>query len=74
MKHGLIKRMDLKTGKIYVDLELWEGFELDAKQNIVKVVSGYRDAEHGLPQVTLYESRSGKELAGYGAFTGVTIR
>ena len=71
---GLIKRMDVTTGKFYIDGPLWVGFELDAKENIVKVISGYREAEYkGLPQVTLYESRSGKELASYGAFSGVTI-
>ena len=67
--------MDLVSGKFYIDGPLWEGFELDAKQNIVKVVSWYREAEYkGLPQVTLYHSRSGKELASYGAFSGVTIK
>ena len=72
---GLIKRMDVKTGKFYIDGPLWVGFELDAKENIVKVISGYREAEYkGLPQVTLYESRSGKELASYGAFSGVAIK
>jgi hypothetical protein len=72
---GLIKRMDVKTGKFYVDGPLWEGFELDAKENIVKVISAYREAEYkGLPQVTLYESRSGKELASNGAFSGVTLK
>ena len=74
VKQGLIKRMDLATGKIYIDGSLWEGFELDAKQQIVKVISRQRDAEQKLPQVTLYESRSGKELASYGVFSGVTIR
>jgi hypothetical protein len=50
-------------------------FELDAKQNLVKMISWYREAEYkGLLQVTLYESRSGKELASYGAFSGVTIQ
>ena len=72
---GLIKRMDVKTGKFYIDGSLWVGFELDGKESIVKTISGYREAEYkGLPQVTLYESRSGKELANYGAFSGVTIK
>jgi hypothetical protein len=72
---GLIKRMDVKTGKFYIDGPLWEGFELDAKESVVKTISGYREAEYkGLPQVTLYESRTGKELASYGAFGGVTIQ
>jgi hypothetical protein len=72
---GLIKRMDVKTGKFYIDGPLWVGFELDGKESIVKTISGYREAEYkGLPQVTLYESRSGKELASYGAFSGVTIK
>jgi hypothetical protein len=74
VKHGLIKRMDLKTGSVYISGEMWEGFELDAKQQIVKVISRQREAEQRLPQVTLYESRSGKELASYGAFSGVTIK
>ena len=74
VKLGLIKRMDLKTGKIYMDGEMWEGFELDAKKQIVKVISWGRDAERGLPQVTLYDSRSGKELADYGPLLGVKIR
>ena len=74
MSLDLVKRMDLKTGKIYINGLLWEGFELDGKENIVKVISGYRDAEYGLPQVTLYESKSGKELASYSAFGGVSIR
>jgi hypothetical protein len=66
--------MNVKTGKFYVDGELWEGFELDDKENIVRFVSAYREAEYkGLPQVTLYDSRSGRELANYGAFSGVTI-
>jgi hypothetical protein len=72
---SLIKRMDVNTGKFYIDGPLWVGFELDGKENIVKVISGYTEAEYkGLPQVTLYESRSGKELANYGAFIAVTIR
>jgi len=75
VKQGLVKRMDLRSGKFYIDGPLWEGFELDAKQNIVKMISCYREAEYkGLPQVTVYESRTGKELANYGAFSGVTIR
>ena len=71
---GLIKRMDLRTRSFYINGPLWEVFELDEKENIVRVISMYAKAEHGLPQVTLYESRSGKELASYGVFTGVTIR
>jgi len=71
---GLIKRMDVTTGKFYIDGPLWEGFELNQKEMIVKGISGYRNTKHGLPQVTLYESRSGKELANYGPFAGVTIR
>jgi hypothetical protein len=75
MNFGLIKRMDVKTGKFYIDGPLWIGFELDGKENVVKAISGYREAEYkGLPQVTLYESRSGKELASYGAFSEVTIQ
>jgi hypothetical protein len=45
VKQGLIKRMDVKTGKIYINGPLWEGFELDAKQNPRQddvVVSGGR--------------------------------
>ena len=74
VKLGLIKRMDLKTGKISMDGEMWEGFELDAKKQIVKVISWGRDAAQGRPQVTLYDSRSGKELAVYGPLLGVKIR
>jgi len=75
VNRGLIKRMDVKTGKFYIYGDLWDGFELNQKENIVKVMSGYREAEYkGLPQVTLYESRSGKELASYGVFSGVTIK
>lgn len=74
VKQGLIKRMDVKTGKFYIYGELWETFELNDKEQLVKTISKYRDAEFGLPQVTLYESRSGKELASYGAFSGVKIR
>ena len=69
-----IKRTDIEAGKFYIYGDLWEGFELDAKENIVRVISEHRDAEFGLPQVTLLESRSGKELASYGAFSGVTIK
>jgi hypothetical protein len=74
VNQGLIKRMDLTTGKIYIWGTLWQGFELDAKQNLVKIISNERQNEQGLPQVTLYESQTGKELASYGAFSGVTIR
>jgi len=74
VKRGLVKRMDVRTGKVYIYGDLWEVFELNEKEQIVKTISEYRDAEQGLPQVTLYESRSGKELASYGAFSGVTIR
>jgi chromosome condensin MukBEF MukE localization factor len=55
VKLGLIKRMDDKTGKFYIDGPLWTSFELNQKQGIVKVISGQREAEYkGLPQVTLY--------------------
>ena len=74
-KFELIKRIDVATGKYYIDGELWQGFELDKKEQFVRAMSAYRKIEYkGLPQVTLYDSRSGKELASYGAFTGVTIR
>jgi hypothetical protein len=69
-----VKRMDVEAGRFYVDGQLWETFELDNKEQIVKATSQYRDVENGLPQVTLYESRSGNELASYGVFSGVTIR
>jgi hypothetical protein len=75
VKQGFIKRMDLERGRFYVDGPLWESFELNDKQNMVKMMSWYREAEYkDLPQVTLYESRSGKELASYGAFSEVTIK
>lgn len=74
VQQGLIKRSDLKSGKFYIWGDMWEGFELDAKEQIVRVISEHRDAEFGLPQVRLVESRSGKELATLGAFSGVTIR
>ena len=75
VQHGLIKRMDITTGKFYIDGPLWNVDALGAKENIVKVISGYREAEYrGLPEVTLYDSRSGKELANFEVFSGVTIR
>jgi hypothetical protein len=73
VQEGFIKRMDLETGKIYVNGPLWQVFELDEKKQLVRVISTHRQVETGLPQVTLYESRSGKELASYGALTGVRI-
>jgi hypothetical protein len=72
--NGFVKRVDVKTGKFYVDGELWETFEFNNKEQLVEAISQYRDVEYGLPQVTLYESRSGRELATYGVFSGVTIR
>jgi hypothetical protein len=73
VKHRLIKRIDVEAGKFYVDGRLWERLELDAKEDIVKLISYYREAERGLPRMTLYESRSGKELASFGMCAGVTI-
>ena len=40
---GFIKRMDLERG---IDGRLWESFELDDKQNMVKMISWYREAEY----------------------------
>ena len=75
LRTGIVKRMDLATGSFYMDGPLWERTELDRKQNLVKILSWYREAEYKqLPQVTLYDSRSGKELASFGAFSGVTIK
>ena len=71
---GFIKRVDVQTGKFYVNRELWDGFELDQKEGLVKTMSGYREAEHDLPQVKIYDSRSGTELASFSVFSGVTIR
>jgi len=75
MESGIVKRIELETGSFYIDGPTWVRSELDAKENLVKILSWYREAEYkGLPQVTLYESRSGRELANYGAFSGVTIK
>jgi len=75
VKTGFIKRINLERGNFYMDGPLWEQIELNEKENLVKIASWYREAEYrGLPQVTLYDSRSGKELGNYGVFSGVTIR
>ena len=71
---GFVERMDLEKGTFDVSDVLWQGFKLNDKETIVKAISQYRDAKRGLPQVTLRDSYSGKELASYGVFSGVTIR
>ena len=48
-----------------MDGPLWESTELNHKQSMDQ------DEYQGLPQ-TLYDSRSGKELANYGPFAGVS--
>jgi hypothetical protein len=74
-KFGLIKRMDVKTGKFYIDGPLWEGFELNDKERFVKAISLYREAEDSNhSRVWLYDGRTGKELATYTSFSGVTIQ
>ena len=74
-KFELIKRIEIKTGKFYLDGPLWQGFELTDKKKFIRAMSVYRETEYmGLPQVTLYDSRSGKELANYGPLLGTTIR
>ena len=71
LKIGFVKRMDLNTGSFYIDGEQWAVFELDEKKNIVTFISAYGEAEKQRPQVTLYESKTGKELASYGVFSAV---
>ena len=71
---GFIKRMNLATGSFYMNGPLWASTELNQKQNMVQILSWYRESEYaGQPQVTLYDSRSGKELA-TGGLSGVTIK
>jgi hypothetical protein len=71
---GFIKRMNLATGSFYMNGPLWASTELNQKQNMVQILSWYRESEYaGRPEVTLYDSRSGKELA-TGGFSGVTIK
>jgi hypothetical protein len=75
VKTGFIKRIDVARGSVHMDGPLWESTELNDRQSMVNMISWYREAEYqGLPQVTLYDSRSGKELANYGPFAGVTIK
>jgi hypothetical protein len=73
VRNGLIRRVDLDTGKIYVAEPVWRGFDIEDKQRIARVISQYRKIHKGLPQVYLVDGKSGKELANVGAITGVHI-
>jgi hypothetical protein len=61
-------------GKVYVDGAEWAAYPIDGKENLVKFMSMYRDEKVCLPQVTIYDSHSGRELASYGVFGGVSIK
>jgi len=74
VNHNLIRRYDVNTGNFYINRELWDGFERKLKERIVRIISRHRDGTRGLPQVSLYDSRTGKKLADVGAFSKVSIK
>lgn len=61
------------ASRIYVDGRLWAGFKVDQKEDLITFLSRYRRAHENLPQVTLYDDTSGRELGSYGALMGVRV-
>lgn len=70
---GLIRGVEDGGRTVLIERSLWEAIELPKKRQVVQLLSDRRRREHGLPQVSLIDSRSGRELASFGAFSGVTI-
>jgi len=68
---GLIRSIEGRT--VLVDRFLWEQTEIGNKRLLVQLASNRRQRREGLPQVSIQDSRSGRELASFGAFGGVTI-
>jgi hypothetical protein len=74
LESQLVRRFNVDQGQFYVDGLSWSAAELDKKEDLVRILSRYREGHYkGLPQVTLYDSRSGRELGSYGVFSGVSI-
>jgi hypothetical protein len=69
----LLYRFDVERGEFYVEGISWSATTIDDKRNMVRLFSHYRDLKRGLPQVTVLDSRSGRTLADFGVFSGVTI-
>jgi hypothetical protein len=70
VQSGAVTRIQRDGGDVYLNELAWAGLKIDAKENVIRLFSRYREAKTGLPQVTIHGDRSGRELASWGPFQG----
>ena len=71
---GVLYRVTMATGEVMVDGDVWRASNVDFKRTLVNLLSRHRDlSAAGLPQVTLVDYQTGRTLADFGVFFGITI-
>jgi hypothetical protein len=66
-------RLDCKAGKAWLDPELWNAVDAEAKENFARTVFGGCHHVRGVKSITIYDAQSAKKLATYSEEDGLKV-
>ena len=74
IQNHTITKFDCAGHEVQADGPAWSLVPLDTKKGVVETLSRICEAETSLGHVTLVDNRSGRELAKFSVWSGVTLR
>jgi hypothetical protein len=66
-------RLDCKAGKAWLDPELWQAVDAEAKENFARTIFEGCHSVQGVKSITIYDAQSAKKLATYSADDGLKV-
>jgi hypothetical protein len=66
-------RLDCKAGKAWLDPNLWQATDADAKGNFVRTIFEECHSAPALKSIVIYDAHSAKELATYSKGAGLKV-
>lgn len=73
-RSGFIKKFYVDMNEVYVWRVIWDRVNVDLKNNFVVNLAHYCDLKGSTGRITIYDYRSGKELASFSQFSGFKIK
>ena len=74
IQNGTVTKIDCQSHEVQVDLAAWSAVPVDTKKVAVETLSRICTAETRLGHVALIDNRSGRTLAEFSSWSGVTLR
>ena len=71
---GLLTKLDIENNEAWVEPTIWRALEYDTKEGIVIALSKVFDDAGSTGRVTVRDRYSGRKLASYSSWSGVTIK